>query len=51
MKALTVILTLTLASCGTHYRVSYVDPATGLVAGYSSKGGINIQYRPIHRDK
>lgn len=47
MKALTAILTLILASCGTPYRVSYVDPATGIVAGYSSKGGIDITYRPL----
>ena len=47
MKALTAILALTLASCGAHYRVSYVDPSTGLVAGYSSKGGITIHYRPL----
>ncbi len=47
MKAITAILTLTLASCGTHYRVSYVDPSTGLVAGYSSKSGIDITYRPL----
>lgn len=47
MKALTAILALTLVSCGTHYRVSYVDPSTGLVAGYSSKGGITIHYKPL----
>lgn len=42
-----VLVVLTLVGCGTPYNVTYVDPATGVVAGYSSKGGITIHYKPI----
>lgn len=41
------VTVLVLTGCGTPYNVSYVDPATGVVAGYSSKGGITIHYRPL----
>jgi hypothetical protein len=44
MGALAILATI---GCGTPYNVSYVDPATGVVAGYSSKGGITIHYKPL----
>ena len=43
----TLILLLALTSCGTPYTVRYADPDSGLIAGYSSKRGFDIQYRPL----
>jgi hypothetical protein len=45
-----ILIAAALTSCGTPYNVSYIDPATGIAAGYSSKGGIVINYQPL-RDK
>lgn len=47
MKTTLLLALLTLTSCGTPYAVAYIDPATGISAKYSSKGGLAVEYRPL----
>lgn len=47
MKTTLLLIVTALTGC-VPYQVNYVDPITGIAAGYSSKGGIVIDYRPLH---